>query len=311
MGQRLQFDAVDLDRLSAAIGTSRPADPFDLDEVAAWLGANGPELIPPSLFDSGLVAGDQSAVHDELGFVLGELDAVSSWTADGGTFYWEFIGPVEVADSADDLGDGLLSIGPGEDFQLNFGAASELRPQGMPLRLANLDDGVVMSMDSASVTDRLAAGADRPVADWPSSLAELGEAATRSDPFVLVILAGDLSIRSDEIAPEPPPGLHWFGPTACAIGFVVDEGIAINVSYQFSSPAAASAALPVVETLGTAGWSWIFGAAQNWSDSISVDSVSVDGSIVEVVLRPLDDRAYGLVWQRIRSGDFPFAGPLR
>lgn len=273
-------------------------------------------VVLPQLVQTGL----QRQVGEEaLGWSLLDIEQVAFLTG-GSTGVEEFAvvgGPFPedaLSGALTDIGDGVWTLGEGEDREISPGGDSGMLDQlGRPVRMAQDGDQIILAMrtdpvrDWASDEDRSSA-AERPELAEPAAALDGAGAISayfvRPQPFDPVGRA--LSPRS---SPEEIAEFHatWQEQliaepfTSVALGFDA-EGTA-TIAYRFASADAASSAAPTIESLleGTT-----FDGAQEISRSVTVESVEAQDNLVLVTATQPPGISWSHLQRMVVSGEPPF-----
>jgi hypothetical protein len=288
------------------IGVAEPEKGRDEAEITPWLGTltmfgtsngNGTGLALPLPRALDLVMAPPDLVKDELGIDLGAITTYAAVEAPIGQFV-VFGGDMELDSSLDDMGDGVVGFGTGDDLQANLEESSALSRLGRPLRLGQNDDGVAVSYSTESIEAYLAQdktlGDDRRfvavadaldaadsigayIVERDFSSGALGNVATREAPSDLV---ADAQVESDS-------ALGYFD--IVGVGMFDSDGEAANVVvYHFDTEEDAASAVEALDDVWRNADLFAIGAPVR--DVVDVVSVAADESTVTVTLDLLMQR---------------------
>jgi hypothetical protein len=277
-----------------------PAAGRDEAAVSRWLfelSSSDPELADASgstlmLPSSDFMRAPPTLVRDELGIDLG---AITTYTAVNAP-PWDFValtGEFELDSALDDLGEGVFGYGSGDDFESRPDEVSPLSRIGRPLRLAQNEQGTVVSSSTDAVKAFLAGGETLgdderfvAVADALDAAGAIGAYIDERD-FSFSGVNEDLSelVLDDENATDEE--IDAFA--IVAIGAVDGDGEANHVVvYHFDDDDEATGAVDVLDQR----WkdSQLFATGESISEYVDVVSVTADGTTVTVSLDLLDGR---------------------
>lgn len=188
------FVAADLVAAGERAGLTRPGATTDPEELVAFFGpligapsADRPlrVFVPlPPVFETGIV-GQAGEFVDEFGFSLGE--ATSFAAVEAGRAQFVTVSGVALAPELPEVAPGVSTVGEGEDYEL--GERAPGRPLGRPLRLAQQDDRVAVSLATPPVIDWLTEPDGATLADDPAFAAlgaRLDEEAVVSAQLILL-----------------------------------------------------------------------------------------------------------------------------
>ena len=281
----------------------RPTGSTDADELVDWLGPMsgmrpGPVHVelPPNI-RSGLIQMEE--YHDEVGFAISEVDAFVSWSAlpIEGTVW---AGDLDVA-ATTKVADGVVTLGTGDDHEIDFEGRTAARPLGTPLRFAEAG-GLVLTTSSS---DLASAWLDPQLATLDDDPAFVAAAELLDERGVLSAAPyrNDFSVWADGIA-EPAAAVISEPFDTVAIGWGVEgRGAVISVVYVFGGETAAAAAVSEIET----AWTSDSGrTGQPIADGLVLDAVDVTGAAVVATLSLTGAEIPSVVLQMRYRLDSPF-----
>jgi hypothetical protein len=264
-------------------GTSRPTGSTDVREIVDWLtavisGETGVFLpLPLELVPEIATIEDY---RNEFGFALTDVDASVQAIVEGQSTL-VLVGDLEPKAEVE-VAPGVSSYGEGDDFESRLGDTTESRPMGRPVRIAGIDDLVVLSGSTPVASAWVDPGSTRLSAD--STLSEMASLLDTRE-----IVAASL-FRSDFSRGPASPGEEYDLPISTpfdtfAIGWgVVDGEAVITLVYATGSEDAARTARAEVEaalSLETAGSS-----GRPIADQLIVKRVDVEGRLVVATIAP-------------------------
>lgn len=243
--------AADLDAVDAATG-------LDRSTLAAeeWLNTiygfgsvpddpRGLALFPPSFPPQGSGDVGEQDRRDELGFGLTDVDLYATMSSIPTQNYFGVYRGEQLAlgDQFVDLGNGVRSLGAGEDMFRSRENISPLRPLGQPVRATETTGLVAVSSSTASISDWRNAG-PRLIDDE-----RLRTAAQVLDTRDLIDVSTNIMDFSASVDAVPPERVVITEPfSVLAVGTSVDDGVFTNViAYVFDDPTAAEAMQPVID----------------------------------------------------------------
>ena len=285
----------DLAAGSAAAGVDRPERSADDGDLVDWARAltEGTVFIP---FPSDLLSGDgivnAEAYRDEVGFGVNEVESFVSWNAlpESGVVW---TGDLSVA-ATTEVADGVVSLGEGDDFEVDPSQRSAARSLGIPLRFARRDGLVVSTRSTAVALDWLDDDSER-LADDPM-FASAATALDDRDVLGAVMVRSDFSVpdgREAEIG--QPFGLLSFG-------WAIESGEpVVTVVYSFESAEAASSASTEIEQVYSTS---SLSNGRSVTETVTVEDVTVDGDQVIVTLAMVPaDRPPSIVYQMLQRSE--------
>ena len=278
----LQITVADILAGSELAGTSRPTGSTDVDEVADWLqpmlfGDASPVFLP---LPTELVR-DVTQIEEyrnELGFAISDVDA-SIEIAAGAASTVVLVGDINPND-ATEIAPGITSFGEGDDFETNFDDRTAARSLGRPLRIAEIDDLVLTSRSTPTVSAWLDPTSARLSDD--TTLSEMARVLDNTGVVGAAVFRFDFSSPpgSADDGTDPPISTPF---DTVAIGWGVDAGNAqITVVYATGSEEAASSAREEVERAFSTDSPGAFG--RPITEQLVVERVSADGTLVVATL---------------------------
>lgn len=314
-GDEYMVRVVDLDAATEAAGLKRPTD-LDPESISAWMaplsgqqsdGSYAPVLAPmPELTNPkfGLKAQE---FHDIAGWSTVDISSYAE-VIDRPRSFASLTGDFDdsTLDHLPEVGDGVRTVGEGEDGEGDLARTTVVQPTGAPVRMAQRDGRLGGSSSTAAVEDWLD-GPEMPLSDDPtmSSLADaLDEQDAVSAQFAV---GGDFSAgttlrtprAADHVGPLPE---HAFD--AVAIGWLEpDGGPRLVVAYHFSDEGAAESSVDPIKEVFASGRD-MYGRAL--SDAYVVDKVTADGPVVTAILEPQREGAQVKIQTRLQARDAPF-----
>lgn len=287
----------------------RPSSSQDLTHAPALVAL-------PQLVTTGL---QRETGEDTIGWSLLDIEQVAFSTG-GSTGVEEFVvvgggfGEDALSATLTDSGDGVWSLGEGEDMEFNpAGDSTVLDQLGRPVRMAQDGDQIVLGLRTALVR-AWAADAER------SSAAERPELA---EPAAALDEAGVLSAYFVRPQPFDPVG-RALGPqsspediaqfhetwqeqlvaepfTSIALGFDAD-GTA-TIAYRFSSADAATSAAPTIEALMAGS---TFDGSRDIAHGLVVEAVEAQDNLVLVTGTQPTGVSWTQLQQMVIRGEPPF-----
>lgn len=303
----IQVAIADLDRAAALAGMRRPAGSTDpavvgsyVDRVSGVAG-NQPQVSAVFPETSQFLRVHQVAEFAaELGWSLADV----SWFAEYQSRSQPFaaLGGVDEARLTEVLGprpeDGIWRIG-GDDYTMNLVEASPARPLGEALRLAMVDDHLVIARGTPPVQAALGGGptlAEHPI------LSALAEVMDAEDAYSAQFLVGPPSeFQHQPRTPEQEEAQvlpRVFTGVGAGTAMVDGTGYGLFVYTHLTEEDAAANAEAVREILTEGGSMY---TDTQWRERLAVDEVRVDGTIVIARVTFLDTRPvliYQILFQR-------------
>lgn len=236
---------------------------------------------------------------EQVAFQAGGQTGIEEFAVVSGTFPEDAL-----SGTLTDSGDGVWTLGEGEDMEMNPGGDSRVLDQiGRPVRMAQDGDQIALGVRTDAVRDWAAEGdgssaAERPeLAEPAAALDEAGALSAyfiRPQPFDPVGRA--LGPRS---SPEEIAQFHatWQEQlvaepfSTIALGFDA-EGTA-TIAYRFDTADAASSAAPTIEAL-FAGTTFDH---RDLSDFVTVESVQAQDNLVLVTAT----QPVGITWLHLQG----------
>jgi hypothetical protein len=291
--QIIQIAVADLDRAAELAGLTRPVGSTDPDELREYVNAlsgrftEGPPvaaLFPEAANIARIDQVDEFAA--ELGWSVSDVSWFAEYQMPPNAF--TVIGG-DLAESrlTDALGerpdDGIWRLG-GEDHEVNLEEVSAARPLGEALRLALVDDHLVMSRTTPPVAAALTGGAS--LAEDPR-LSALAAAMDAESAYSALFLTGQpSSFQAQALPPQVQDQAEARGAaalpqpfTGLAVGSTQIDGTPYAVfAYVHDDEAAATANADALRTLLEEGVS--LNTGEPWSEQFGVADIRVDGATV-------------------------------
>lgn len=301
-------DVADIVAASGAVGLDPPAPGRTEKEVIESLVAlNSPTSseantiglaipFPGAIFVSMPQLGPLAA---ETGIELGAIESgVSISAVLGGPAgpgdpefrpFVSFTGDLELSDQLVPLGDGIVSVGTGDDGEASPETRTDLRPVGRPLRLAADGDAVAFSLSTPTIAAWLERDSGTTLADDPR-FAAVAAALDDAGSVAAEISSLDFTRSSGDLPGEPPVADDEYVPGGfgvVGIGMVPHADRASNAMvYLFDDEAAAAESVDPLET------SWSDPGPDGFDGTIvDFESIERDGAIVTVIVTPIDGRS--------------------
>lgn len=258
-GERPAADDENIGRwLLAATGTAAPSDRDDLPPV----------YVPPADVLGSHRSSPLAEVEDELGWSVLDVAALAEVSAPPfrfGVVTGEVGEGSFTAAGLEPDDDGIVSVGEGEDGEVDHEGVSAARPLGTPLRMAADGDRVALSTSTDAV------------AGWVD-----GGATSLADDDDLRAIAAALDDTGAVAAYLTVVPERW-GYRALGIGWSVEDGEPrMTLAYAFEGEGAAEAGADQVEAA-------FDGVAERTSaplaDLLELDEVRADGTVVVARLR--------------------------
>lgn len=272
--------------------------PTDTDETA---GASADEgiagdaefapvlLVPPAMLSDQMSLGPDQAIA-EVGWAATDIDSYVTvygpprdFTVVTGPFDEDTLAPGLI-----DLGEGVVSLGEGEDFESNLTDRTSLSPIGRPTRIAQDGERIALS----SSTDQVRAWLDGERDEDPV-LAVVTRALDEKNVLSAVVarpasgeLAGGAQLSPEQIRELAEEGLSTPFDLVGLGWSATDEGEArVSVVYSYANEASAQQAAPELETLYREGAS--IRDRRPYSDVLELESVQVTENLVIVDVLPV------------------------
>lgn len=276
-------------------------------------------VVLPQLIETGLQSTD-TELTQTLGWSLFDIESLATLTG-GVTGTEEFVvvnGDFSAGalTGLTDLGDGIWSLGAGEDGAFTFDSPSRVLDHiGRPVRLAQDGEQIALSTQTDAVrawasTGPSATAADRPELAEPA--AALDAAGALSALFVPVQRFNPaLRVLGAPASPEQVRAFleRWQERlisqpfSSIAVGHSVEDGAATaTIAYRFGSAQDAEAAAPTIESL-LQGETF---AGSPIDEAFVVETVTIDGNLVVATGTPPPDTSWTVLSQMILSGEPPF-----
>lgn len=325
-GEVMLIQTADLTAASEAVGLARP-ESLDVEAVNGWIGPltgyapGGQEVMPVFVpFPNALNLQAAPRLDDFpelLGWSVLDIDTFVEQSLHPRTFtvltgdFDDSTLPAELVD----IGNGVVSLGEGDDFTTNFDDVSGPSRLGQPVRLAQRDGRIALSPVTAPVAGWLA-GTERSLADHPA-LAAVAQGLDDAGVVSAMLTAGGSFQGADmfgqlgsgrsveEIREQLFAGLPDVSFGAVGIGWAVQDGSSVmTVVYHVGSQAAAEAGVAEMERVYREGLT--LNSGRPVSDFVELVEARADGSVVVVTLHPTDPRSPSYLAQMLTNGDAPF-----
>lgn len=311
----------DVDAAAELIGLDRDGDVADDRPITYQLsvnfeGDNARAFLPLP----GMVADDPDSAA-ELGWGYNDIGQFAEVVSRGSgpvTFVTAFQ-PREGAElgteEMTEVGDGVFTIGEGEDLETNFEETSRLRPTGWPLRAGEAEGQTYLSGSTPLVRRALDGETDLGEDEGLVAIAErldehevygayllvrstfgldpariLGPGTDPSDAAAL------LEALAEDAVQQPFTG--------AGVGWAVEDDTPVAVVvYDFGSTEAAEQAVAGVESVWAQG---TLSTGQRVSDLVTVREVAAQDATVSVVLDYEEPTSAYRLMQWLEAGDTPF-----
>jgi len=304
----------DLVTASELTGADRPSEP-DAAALRSWVatvtGTQGQEGEPgPKLFIAlarGLGADQVDDIDEfeaEVGWSLADVDAFVEQSAPPrqlSVVAGRFHDAAPEGDDVEDLSEGIVTAGEGEDLDQVGDAPTAARPLGQPLRMSRRGDRIAASL----TTPEIESWRDGEGETWADDEAMAAVAATLDEAeAVSAVLVGRLpssdtpvAVDGDaaELASHDAVGLGWS---------VADDRATVTVAYHLGSGADVDAASRAAEEAFAEGTSARTG--RPISDLVTVEDVATSGPVVVVTLTPAGESWPDAVYEMLLTRDIPF-----
>ncbi len=305
----VQLHVGDLAVATELAGLERPGSSDDRDGFAAWLGpltgvGDSPVFVPLPVLHQPESFGDGAAVADELGWSLVDVDRFVEFDSPPVRFTVLRGDDVSPADGLAEDGDGVRSIGDGEDLASDIEARSAARPLGRPLRIRSDGDAVAVSLTTEAAQAWRGDGptlADLPVlagaAEALDEVGSVGAVLVRGDSFSVAgfALAADVA--------EPGEGGPFVSSPFGVVGlgwYVEDDEPMVRIVYAFAE-GGGDARVAATEELYERGT--VASTGEPISDVLELRSIEAEGSIVAVDVAPRNRRPPAIVLSLLQRGD--------
>lgn len=208
-------------------------------------------------------------------------------------------------DGADleDLGDGIVSAGQGEDLARASGPTLA-RPNGVPLRMTADSDAIAASPSTPAI-EAWRDGTAEVLSDdeqVQAAAVALDDAGALSAVLLLPPEGG-----GDGDTSSTAPGSQATtgpAPEIAGIGWGVEDGEArITIAYVFADDASAADAVAELERAFTEGTSTATGAP--YSDLLEIEDVEAGGAVVVAQVRPGPDGVPATPYEMVLQQDLP------
>lgn len=309
----------DLTAAGELAGLERP-DTLDPDAVRAWLGpltggpTDTPEEVPVIVHPPSVLVqtAQYQEFHDLAGWSVLDMDSYVEF----GTEPYRFT--VVAGNFADgtldhlpEVGDGVRTVGEGEDLHLDLDQISAVSRIGQPVRMAQADGTLAMAPHTPRVRSWLT-GTGETLADHPGA-AGLARALDAEGVVSAMLQLGQYGQFADLPLPDHLQGSD--GPwedvlpeqpfEAVGLGFAVQEDEpTIVVAYLYPSGAMAEEAAEPLATMITEAESFRSGLPLR--ELVELDRIVVDGPVATAVLRAVDPNAPRQFPGLLMSRDVPF-----
>lgn len=297
-GSMLQVSAADLVAAGEQAGLTLPTDPTSSDELLAFMGPltgiarDGARLrlfVPyPQMFVDRAPTRLEE-FRGEVGFTPGEVTSFVALESPPARFI--VVDGVSLPAGLPEVVPGVRSIGEGEDFESTLESTTAARPLGRPLRVAEQEGRVALSLGTTPVIDWLTGPTTGTLAEHPT----LAALAVRLDEQA-VVSSMLLTFDGDADAYRGL-GLGWSAD---------DAGARATVVFTYDSVGEAESQLGSIEA-GFSGDSLVTG--QPVAEIALLESIEVRGSEVVAIVRFPDPPFPSRLWQMLLTRDGPFAAP--
>lgn len=306
--EMLTISVGDIEGAADAVGLDTSGDPetWRAETVGPLWGARTEDPLPlvvPFPRDSGFESSTQAvAFAEEIGFSPQDVDAFIE-VVSGPHRFSVFAGPFDdgtLSGDLEDLGDGVVSAGSGDDYFVDPASWTAARPLGAPLRLAHRDGLIAASSTEDSARAWVDGGPT--LADDDELLSVARELDDEGVLGAMLLSAGD-----GQFAVQSGAGTDGLLPsdmfTTVGIGWGIGDGEGrVVLAYAFDSDAAAEAALAVFVRQWSEGHSMFTG--QPLSDLFSFDQAEAEGSVAVVTLVPVGQPMSAM--NMLIQADLPF-----
>lgn len=293
----------DLDAAADHLGLERVGDGEDLLRAVSMAPEEG-EMSVYVPIPAALRNNVPSSVSEELGWGVGEVAQFAEATLMGGPL--DFVLAAEPRDGAElgvgaaiDLGDGVFTLGEGQDRELNPEERTALRPLGSPLRLVERDDwtyltnvtplaGTVLNSERRLADDDLLAGIAEQLDEQGVYAASIVAHLDFSGlPTAVAIPPTDMDPDEWIALVEEIHGSMLTQPIrGVGLGYVAEDGRApIVVVYAFGSEDSANTAGPELRTLWDEAEDL---TGRPYAAYLTVIDQTQDGAYVTLTLEPVD-----------------------
>lgn len=315
--------AVDLLAVDEARGLTRP-EGADSEEIPAWLGSLSSA---PSQDDAGVFATlpdlfvrTNPAETSPLGWGLWDIASYAELSGAAPLSALVVVGvdgPLP-SEGTVELGEGVSTLGEGEDGFTDLDDVGPLRPLGQPLRIGIREDAHLLT-GSTPIAEAFAAGDEAQGAATLADRAALMEVAEVLDERDVVSAmvsdrqvdpAAALSGAAPDLVAERLATLQDLLPgqrtTAVALGWTPGEdGGESVVVYHYSSEDAAAEAAPQLERVWAEADSLQSGRPV--SDLYTVEDTEVSGESVVLTVAPVGDTPAATLATMLQNGEVVFA----
>lgn len=303
----VQIELVDYLAVTELTGLPRPPA-TDAEAALDWLVAvstnraepAGFAILPATFPDMGATSRPEE-VAAELGFSALDIDQIAVLSALPLSFAVVSGESVQLAPTLVELGDGVVTAGEGEDFELSLDSITAARPFGAPIRLAERD-GVIAASSSTPAIESFVAGTPSAL-DVPE-LALVVEALDSAGSVSALLLKSDFWRIDAE--PDVSEALG-FTPVSVpfntiGIGMTTSgDRAAVAAAYVFADESSAAIAGPELEELWRSS-PLLLQQGTLISDWFDVNSVEVRGRAVLVIASVVEGsstlRAPNMIFQR-------------
>lgn len=266
-----------------------------------------PDVLSPGPIDS------LSAVDDELGWSVVDVDAFVSMNTPGANFsvvVGEF--DEQTLGHLPEVADGVVTAGHGADNEPQSGASTVARRLGRPLRMAQSENRIAASLTLPAVEEWIGGAEDTMAGDEElaavaaviddagATTAYLARGTSHSAAHVFRSapdFAARLQARTDELVADPfdVVGIGWAAP---------DGAPEITVAYCFDSPEAAGRATGVLADLWREGKSLLI--EEPFSDQFTFAGSESAGRVALVHLGLTEGTSTGEILGMLQSGELVF-----
>lgn len=316
---------VDLDAAGEIAGVERPTD-LDPQAVVDWIGPLTGRPVHGSAKEGD---GEWAPVHAPPPAVTnrGELsqarqfDEQAGWSVIDVHSYAEIVTPPHefavLSGDFDDstlerlpeVGDGVRTVGEGDDGEVNLTGASVVRQTGRPVRMAQ-DDGLLAVARSTDEVKAWLEGADQSLADDPT-MASLADALDETGVVSATFRANDDFSIGNQSPKMTKPAIAQAAADlpeqpfdAVGVGWTEHEGVArIVVVYHFESDEIAQDSIDPLRQVFSEGRD-VRGLAL--SELSTLVDVTSEGPVVTATLDGSSPRAAHVIAQALNERGSPF-----
>lgn len=303
----------DLTSASAAAGLERATD---VDGVHQWLdpllgqptaGVFAPVFVPLATLFNAPRLQDHGEFVAELGWSLIDVDwfvelstPPETFTVVAGDF-----DETSLAIDLVDVGDGVVSAGEGDDYELDLTDTTVARPTGMPLRVARAE-GLIAASPATDLVGGWAASTVSTFADH-AELAAVAAALDDANVVSAMLVTGASASIADVAGAGGPAELGSLLPAdpfdTVGIGWAAEDGAGVTVVYHFASEDAATAAVPAFESV-LADATLLSG--DPLSQVLTLEDATHEGQVVVLTLAAPSTQSPAFIADLLMNRDVPF-----